>query len=65
MYSVNYNGLCQSQPKEVLDLIYVVCMYAPIIFSIIIAVLCLMYKLDKFYPQVIADLRERDRQGVL
>ncbi|RHM52826.1 MFS transporter [Mitsuokella sp. AF33-22] len=65
MDSVNYNGLCQSQPKEVLDLIYVVCMYAPIIFSIIIAVLCLMYKLDKFYPQVIADLRERDRQGVL
>ena len=40
-------------------------MYGPIFFSVIIVVLCLLYKLDKIYPQIMADLAERDKQGIL
>ena len=65
MDSVGYDGLLAAQSQGVLDMIYNICMYAPIGFSAIIVVLCLLYKLDKFYPQVIADLKERDAQGIL
>ena len=65
MDSVGYDGLLAVQGEDVLDMIYNICMYAPIGFSAIIVVLCLLYKLDKIYPQVIADLKERDAQGVL
>ena len=65
MDSVGYDGLLTSQSQGVLDMIYNICMYAPIGFSVIIVVLCLLYKLDKLYPKVIADLKERDAQGVL
>ena len=54
-----------TQSEGVLDMIYNICMYAPMMFSAIIIVLCLLYKLDKIYPQVIADLKERDAQGIL
>lgn len=65
MDSVGYDGTLAAQSPEAMDMIYNICMYAPIIFSVIIVVLCLMYKLDKIYPQVIADLKERDAQGIL
>lgn len=65
MDSVGYDDLLAAQSQGVLDMIYNICMYAPIGFSAIIVVLCLLYKLDKFYPQVIADLKERDAQGIL
>ena len=51
--------------EEVMKMIKLICMYGPIFFSVIIIVLCLLYKLDKIYPQVMADLAERDRQGIL
>ena len=65
MDSVGYDGTLGAQSPEAMDMIYNICMYAPIIFSVIIVVLCLLYKLDKIYPQVIADLKERDAQGIL
>lgn len=65
MDSVGYDGTLAAQSPEAMDMIYNICMYAPIIFSAIIVVLCLLYKLDKIYPQVIADLKERDAQGIL
>ena len=65
MDSVGYDGTLAAQSAEAMDMIYNICMYAPIIFSVIIVVLCLLYKLDKIYPQVIADLKERDAQGIL
>ena len=65
MDSVGYDGTLAAQSSEAMDMIYNICMYAPIIFSAIIVVLCLLYKLDKIYPQVIADLKERDAQGIL
>ena len=65
MDSVGYDGLAAAQSAEALGMIKAICMYAPIIFSAIIVVLCLLYKLDKLYPQVIADLRKRDEQGIL
>ena len=65
MDSVGYDGTLAAQSPEAMDMIYNICMYAPIIFSVIIVVLCLLYKLDKIYPQVIADLKERDAQGIL
>lgn len=65
MTSVGYDGLAAVQTDTVLVMIKNICLYAPIGFSVIIIALCLMYKLDKIYPQVIADLKERDRQGIL
>ena len=65
MDSVGYDGLAATQGAEALSMIHAICMYAPIIFSVIIIVLCLLYKLDKLYPQVIADLKKRDEQGIL
>ena len=65
MTSVGYNGLLATQSEEVMKMIKMICMYGPIFFSVIIIVLCLLYKLDKIYPQVMADLADRDRQGIL
>ena len=65
MDSVGYDGLAAVPSAEAMGMIKAICMYAPIIFSAIIVVLCLLYKLDKLYPQVIADLRKRDEQGIL
>ncbi|MCH1981206.1 glycoside-pentoside-hexuronide (GPH):cation symporter [Ruminococcus sp. OA3] len=65
MNSVGYDGLAAAQNVNALGIIKGICMYAPVVFSVIIAGLCLMYKLDKLYPTVIADLRERDKQGIL
>lgn len=65
MDSVGYDGLAATQTESALAMIEAICLYAPIFFSAIIVVLCLMYKLDKIYPQVMADLKERDKQGVL
>ena len=65
MDSVGYDGLAATQTESALAMIEAICLYAPIFFSAIIVVLCLLYKLDKIYPQVMADLKERDKQGVL
>lgn len=65
MTSVGYNGLLATQSESVMQMIKSICMYGPIFFSVIIVVLCLLYKLDKIYPQVMADLAERDKQGIL
>ena len=65
MTSVGYDGLAAVQTDTVMTMIKNICLYAPIGFSAIIIILCLLYKLDKIYPQVIADLKERDRQGIL
>lgn len=65
MDSVGYNGLAATQNEATLNMIHAICMYAPMIFSAIIFALCLMYKLDKMYPTIIAELKERDRQGIL
>lgn len=65
MDSVGYDGLAAVQSADAMAMIRGICMYAPIIFSVIIVILCLLYKLDKLYPQVIADLKKRDEQGIL
>ena len=65
MTSVGYNGLLATQSESVMQMIKSICMYGPIFFSVIIVVLCLLYKLDKIYPQIMADLAERDKQGIL
>ena len=65
MDSVGYDGMAAVQSESALAMIEAICLYAPIFFSAIIVVLCLLYKLDKIYPQVMADLKERDKQGIL
>ncbi|MGI6544849.1 MAG: MFS transporter [Fastidiosipilaceae bacterium] len=65
MNSVGYDGLAAVQNAQAMQMIKNISLYAPIVFSIIMIILTSMYKLDKLYPQVIADLRERDRQGIL
>ena len=65
MDSVGYDGLAAVQNADALAMIKGICMYAPIVFSVIIVVLCLLYKLDKLYPAIIAELKERDVKGIL
>ena len=65
MDSVGYDGLAAVQNADALAMIKGICMYAPIVFSVIIVVLCLLYKLDKLYPAIIAELKERDAKGIL
>lgn len=65
MTSVGYNGLLATQNAGVMEMIQKICMFGPIVFSAIIIVLCLLYKLDKIYPQIMEELSERDKQGIL
>lgn len=65
MDSAGYSGLAAEQGAGVLQMIKNICMYGPIIFGVIIIILCLFYKMDKLYPKIIEELEERDKQGIL
>ena len=65
MTAVGYNGLAAVQSEAVMRTIKNICMYGPIFFSAIVVVLCLLYKLDAIYPQVMEDLKKRDEMGIL
>ncbi len=58
--SAGYNGLAEVQTESALNAIKVLYLYVPIPFYVLMAVCLVFYKLDKIYPQVMADLKERE-----
>lgn len=59
-----YDGLAAVQSEATLKAIRVLFLYFPITLILaIMPVLFIFYKLDKIYPQVMADLKEREQQS--
>lgn len=59
--AAGYNGLAAVQPESALTAIRAMYLYVPIPFLVLIPVIYLFYKLDKVYPQIMADLNEREK----
>ena len=62
--SLAYN-LFSIQTEAALSAIQNLYLLAPLPFMIAMPILYYFYKLDKIYPQVMAELTERERQGKL
>lgn len=60
--AAGYNGLSAVQTPATMDAIKALYLYVPIPFLIIIPIIYLFYKLDKKYPQVMADLEQREKE---
>ncbi len=58
--SAGYNGLAEVQTESALNAIKILYLYVPIPFFFLMALCLVCYKLDKIYPQVMADLKERE-----
>lgn len=59
--AAGYNGALAVQSESALAAISNLYVYGPIIFLVIVPILYWFYKLDKQYPQVIAELSEREK----
>jgi GPH family glycoside/pentoside/hexuronide:cation symporter len=59
-----YNGLLAEQGPAAIKAITSIYIYAPIVFLAIVPILYVVYKLDKIYPKVMADLHERENKGI-
>ena len=51
------------QPQSALDMITYMFIWGPIILWIISLIVLVFYKLDKTYPTIIKELREREKRG--
>ena len=59
--ATGYNGLLATQSESVYQVLKVLYIYIPIAFSVCMPILLkVFYKLDNIYPQVMADLQERE-----
>lgn len=63
--AAGYAGTAAVQTEAALSAIQNLYLLAPLPFMIAMPVLYYFYKLDKIYPQVMADLEERERNGKL
>lgn len=63
--AAGYAGTAAVQTEAALSAIQNLYLLAPLPFMIAMPVLYYFYKLDKIYPQVMAELAERERQGKL
>lgn len=62
--AVGYNGLLATQSEAVLQVLKALYIYIPIVFSLCMPLLLhFFYKLDKIYPQVMADLEQRENSA--
>ena len=53
------------QPQSAIDMIVGIYEWGPIFVAAFTALVLYMYKLDKIYPQIMADLAEREARGEL
>lgn len=60
--AAGYNGLLATQTADVLSTLQVLYIYLPALFTALMVVLFIFYKLDKIYPQVIKELLEREKK---
>lgn len=63
--AAGYDGLAAVQGASALAAIRNLYLLAPLPFLIVLPVLYYFYKLDKIYPQVMAELEEREKKGSL
>lgn len=63
--AAGYDGIAAVQSAAALSAIQNLYLLAPLPFMIAMPVLYYFYKLDKIYPQVMADLEAREREGKL
>ena len=63
--AAGYAGTAAVQTEAALSAIQNLYLLAPLPFMIAMPILYYFYKLDKIYPQVMAELTERERQGKL
>lgn len=61
--AAGYDGLAAVQSASALSAIKNLYLLAPIPFLILIPIFYMFYKLDKIYPQVMADLEKREKEG--
>lgn len=57
-----YDGALAVQGEAALSAIKNLYVYAPIVFLVIVPILYYVYKLDKIYPKVMAELTEREKK---
>lgn len=60
-----YSGLVSMQSESALHAISGMYLYAPIAIWIVAAILLVCYQLDKKYPAIIAELKQREERGEL
>ncbi len=60
--AVGYDGFAAVQTESTMTAIKVLYLYVPIPFLIALPLIYMMYKLDKIYPQVMEDLKEREEK---
>lgn len=60
--AAGYDGTLAVQPGSAMTAIGVLYLVVPAVFMIITLILYQRYKLDKIYPQVMADLKKREEQ---
>lgn len=59
--SAGYDGLAAVQNAGVMNILHVLYVLVPIVYSVALPLLLLVfYKMDKIYPQVISELEERE-----
>lgn len=63
--AVGYDGLAAVQSATATAAIRNLYLFAPLPFLLVLPVLYHFYKLDKIYPQVMADLEKREQEGKL
>ncbi len=68
---MSYSGYVSStsgnavQPQSAIDMIVNIYQWGPIVVCAVTIITLLFYKLDKIYPQIMADLKEREARGEL
>ena len=51
------------QPQEALDAIVAILKFGPLIVWVLVLIVAFLYKLDKKYPKIMAELAEREARG--
>lgn len=54
-----YDGLAASQPQSAINVINFCATWVPVIFAVLLVAVIWFYDLDKKYPQIVKELRER------
>lgn len=60
-----FNGMMEVQSASAMSAISALYIYGPLVAFIVLAVLLYFYKLDKLYPQIMAELEKRREQGIV
>lgn len=60
---ISSTGVAVTQPASAIAAITNLYIWAPVVVFVLVAVVCAFYKLDKMYPTIMKELREREARG--